>query len=393
MPIRRAFERLSPPGRPTASGGFTLIELVLVMALLVMVLTVAYNMIVDCLEADRTIDRLTKPEKVGEGILSLLRADLSGVIWRHLGTRVFFVTDGGNPPDARDEIRFVSTVEPTPREESVQGSTIDVVEFRTITGVGYFLRQNTAIQGAPAFTLFRKEIIDLTTESPLDGPGQNYEVYDKVAYLGFECFDGFGWSPSWDSAVQIQLEQTALSEEAAALEQGVPRVSDTRTSGAGGLTPAPGVDPTALEGQGPLPPAAVPVAVRIEIGIYTGNGNQLELSKDGHPILKTYSTIVSILTAQRVPIEIEDDMSLEGGAEGDGMSDLERSGGAVRTFGASAPGASGAASGRGGPTPGRSGAGLRGQGPRGQGGGPRGAPPRGGGRAPAPGAPRPSGPR
>ena len=45
------------------------------MTLLIMVLSVSYGLIIDCLEADRTIEMLTTPEKVGEGILALMRED------------------------------------------------------------------------------------------------------------------------------------------------------------------------------------------------------------------------------------------------------------------------------------------------------------------------------
>jgi prepilin-type N-terminal cleavage/methylation domain-containing protein len=179
--------------------GFTLIELVLVMTLLIMVLSVSYGLIVDCLEADRTIERLTAPEKVGEGVLALMREDLSGTIWRHLGTRVFFIHDNG-------------------REDN--------------EGIG----RVSGARNAP--------------DTTLTAPGR-------------------------------PLEDSALLD--------VP------------------------------PPAAIPRAVHVEIGFYTGTGDRIERDIRGDPILKTFSTIVPILTSQRIPLPQQDDF----GPGSDGLdSDL-----------------------------------------------------------------------
>jgi len=283
--------------------GFTLIELVLVMTLLIMVLSVSYGLIIDCLEADRTIETLTTPEKVGEGILALMREDLSGTIWRHLGTRVFFVHDNGREEEARDEIRFLSTVEPTP--------TVDVEQLRTLTGVNYFLRQNDNNHEMVTYTLFRKEIIDFDEDSPLDSRGMNYEIYNKMAYLSVECYDG--WSPDpmfeWDSERQIEWEETEL--EAMKDNEGIGRVSSGSRSTREAAPTAPGFTPQDSAMRDAPPPAAIPRAVHLAIGFYTGSGDRIERDIHGNPILRTFSTIVPILTSQRVPIDMDDDFGTD----------------------------------------------------------------------------------
>lgn len=360
--------------RAEAQGGFTLLELVIVMGMLVVVLTVTYKMLVDCLEADRTIDKLTVPEKIGEGILSLFRSDLSGTIYRGLGMRVFLVTDTGLPPDARDEIRFLSTVEPTPREEA-SSSTVTVSQERTITGVSYFLRPSQLDDNILAFTLFRKEMADLNPDNPLDSRGMNYEVYDKVKYLSFECFDGYTWVPDWNSEVRIQEEAQDLAQASQVNQQEIGRVSDPAKkiafktpppSASAAKTSAPGVDPTSTPEAQVLPPAGIPVAVRIEIGVYVGSGigGKVERDPQGSPVVKTYATIVPILAAQRVAIQLEDDLesggSGFGNANGDGSGD-GGGGGPNPSGGGGLSGASQrsakAAAGGGGVGPGRAGSG------------------------------------
>jgi prepilin-type N-terminal cleavage/methylation domain-containing protein len=377
------------------TAGFTLIEVILVMTMLVLVLTITYGLLLDCLDAERRIEKMTLPEKVGEGILSLVRQDLSGTIYRNLGQRVFIVVDGGAQPEARDEIRFLSTVEPTPREESAGGATVAVDVFRTITGVGYFLRPSPVTDNVSAFTLFRKEITALDQASPLDAPGYNFEIYDKVKSLSFECFDGWEWVTAWDSESRILEESQRLQAEQADAA-GITRVSDPARNPAPG---SPGVAPESSTGTGILPPAAVPLAVRVEVSIYVGMGNKVERDPQGNPIVKTYATIVPLLAAQRIPIEIEDESALAGSSSTTGApgedGDFEFGGpgsgpdGMGRRGGPGGQGARGAGGRRGEPGLGaqgfQAGPGAPGSPRRGvPGGGTRGA----GGGGPAGGAPR-----
>lgn len=319
---------LRPRKGPRTRGGFTLIELLIVLGMLVGVLAIAYGMIVDCLEADRTIERLTLPEKVGEGIVSIVRADLAGTVYRKLGRRVFFVTDNGMPPDARDELRFLSTVEPTPVEEAGGGS-VSVTELRGIIGVAYTLKPSSFPGNIPAFTLFRKEILDLDPENPLEGRGRNFELYDKVAYFNVDCYDGWSWYADWDSERRIQEEEAALAAEAAAGQGRIARVSDARSTSSALTTP--GVDPGTGEDEEVLPPAGIPVAVRIELGIYVAPGGKLLTDAQGAPVLKTYSIVVPILASQRLAMDFEEELATDalsglGGLEGEGSGDVIRGG-------------------------------------------------------------------
>ena len=308
--------------------GFTLVELIIVMGMLVVVLGVTYRIILDVIETDRTVERLTLPEKIGEGILALLRTDLAGTIYRQLGRRVFFVTDSGFPPEARDELRFLTTTEPTPMEEAESSTSVSVQELRTILGVAYFLRPSRLEESVPAQTLFRKEMVELDPTGPVEGPGLSFEVYDKICYFNVECFDGWSWYQDWDSEQRILAEENELAAEEAAGQGQVARVSDPKSRDVAGITEA-GVDPYATgEYEELLPPAAVPVAVRFEVGVYVSVSGRLLRDAQGNPVVKSYSTIVPILVSQRVRMDFEDELgaeqsslaSGEGGVEGEGAA-------------------------------------------------------------------------
>lgn len=297
-----------------AQAGFTLLELVLVMAILVTVLVVAYQVVVDCLETDRTVDRIALPEKVGEGLMLVLRRDLAGTYFRFMGRRVFRIDDGGSDIDARDELRLFTTVAPTPIEE-LEGGANSVFETHTVTGVYYYLRptDHDRVRDVPTYTLFRKEMVLLDPEMPLDSVGTNYELYDKVAYFSVEPFDGLNWLTEWDSEYYIDVEEQEMAILAAEGREGVARVSDplgNRSAIVSGPGTAPSLEPDAL------PPAAVPVAVRVTLGVYSGRGSSVDTDPDGQPILKEFSATIPIIASRRVPMDLdsmEGDDSMVGG--------------------------------------------------------------------------------
>ena len=295
-------------GGGAAQAAFTLIELVLVMTLLVAVLTVSYRVIVDCLETDARIDKVAQPEKIGEGLMSLVRKDLSGTYFRQFGRRVFTVTDGGTVPDAADQLLFLTTVRPSPTEIGDDESATEVYERDVIMGVHYFLQENSDIESVRAYILYRKEMLDMDPNYPLESSGIAYEIYDKIAFFSVECFDGLTWSIDWDSESRIEYEEEELALLAEEGEGRIARVSDTQGS-ATTINQAPGVapevDPTSL------PPAAVPAAVRVEFAFYSGRGHKIDVNEEGQPVLKIFSTTVPLISARRLRIEFDDNELLD----------------------------------------------------------------------------------
>ena len=108
----------------TRRMGFTLIEVVIVMAVLGGVLMMTYNIFLNCLNTARKVAKDTVPEKVGEGILTLMRRDLSGAVFKGcteaLDKQVFIGEDRPGQDGDEDSVHFVSTVDPTPREDLLE---------------------------------------------------------------------------------------------------------------------------------------------------------------------------------------------------------------------------------------------------------------------------------
>ena len=302
--------------------GFTLMEIVIVMAMLVVVLVTAYNIFLNCIETEKKIEELSVPEKVGEGILTLMRRDLAGAVFKGcteaLDNQVFVGLDNPGQDGDADSIYFVTTVDPTPREENLN----DWENIRTLTMVGYRLEANQN----SAYTLYRKEIFEFGRQDITNAPGLNYNVYDKVKSLNIEFFDGYEWSTDWDSVAAIE-EQLQLQQQ----EQ-----DDLR---GGTNSNIPTVNPAAAEGDEELlgevqqQAAPIPTAVRVTLEIYSGTGDELN-ERNGQPVVRKFTTLVPLLASKRLALPIEDEaLAGEGGAAG-GRAGGAGQDGAVSTFGA-----------------------------------------------------------
>ena len=302
--------------------GFTLMEIVIVMAMLVVVLVTAYNIFLNCIETEKKIEELSVPEKVGEGILTLMRRDLAGAVFKGcteaLDNQVFVGLDNHGQDGDADSIYFVTTVDPTPREENLD----DWENIRTLTMVGYRLEANQN----SAYTLYRKEIVEFGRQDITNAPGLNYNVYDKVKSLNIEFFDGYEWFTDWDSVAAIE-EQLRLQQQ----EQ-----DDLR---GGTNSNIPTVNPAAAEGDEELlgevqqQAAPIPTAVRVTLEIYSGTGDELN-ERNGQPVVRKFTTLVPLLASKRLALPIEDEaLAGEGGAAG-GRAGGAGQDGAVSTFGA-----------------------------------------------------------
>ena len=229
------------------------------------------------------------PEKVGEGILTLMRKDLAGAVFKgcteQLDNQVFDGRTEGTEDAWQDSVFFVSTVDPTPG-----GDFMEWDNLRTLTVVGYMLRPNQLSSKYPTYTLYRKEMIDFAKRDITNAPGLNYSIYDKVKSLRIEYFDGYEWFSEWDSRENIERMLLLQEEEnnLAGTRSNIPRVTSDVASEEEGL-------PIDQEQQA----AAIPVAVRIELQIYSGTGDEiLEKGRNNNnknPVVNTFRPMVPLL--------------------------------------------------------------------------------------------------
>ena len=78
-----------------SAAGFTLLELVVATVIMVTVLMICYQILGSTLSASERIERRSRPDKIGEAIMALIRRDLQGAVWYQLGDTVFLGEDFG----------------------------------------------------------------------------------------------------------------------------------------------------------------------------------------------------------------------------------------------------------------------------------------------------------
>lgn len=287
--------------------GFTLLELVVVVGIFGFVMSMAYTILDTTLKAERRVTRNTRTGKVGDGILTLMRRDLQGAIWRGLGSEVFRGIDGGAGDAAEDEVHFLTTAEvPSPDDDPEWSGSV--------AAVGYVLRPGE--DGLK--TLFRRVKWDLSY-APLDD-GEYFEIYTRVQGMEIRYLDREReWREEWDSIPELEVllnenrgtftpfaDERRAAEEEAALDDDLADEVDPPIG-----APIDGEEePEAI----PLP---IPRAVEIVLYIAVGDERELYTGDDGERLIERVSTIVPLLSAEILRVEdptaLDDEDPLIGG--------------------------------------------------------------------------------
>jgi len=274
-------------------GGFTLMELVVVIAIFGFVMSITYQILDTTIEAERRIHRDTRTGKVGEGILTLMRRDLTGAVWRSYGPEVFRGIDAGSGEDAHDEVHFLTTSAAPPAEDDV-----DAIPGATCA-VGYVLKST----GDGNYTLFRRVKHEIR-ESPLDD-GEYFEIYNRVRsleirYLGRES----EWVDEWDASAELEALDNQNWDTFLPYEDHQQALEDAEA-----LAAAESGDPNAVAGAAdedeeeeeiPLP---IPRAVEIVLVIALGDERGESLDNEGKLITERVSTIVPIVSSEVLRVE------------------------------------------------------------------------------------------
>ncbi|MEC9477408.1 MAG: prepilin-type N-terminal cleavage/methylation domain-containing protein [Planctomycetota bacterium] len=279
--------------------GFTLVEIVIVLAIFGFVMMASYTILTSTLEADRRVQRATMTGKVGEAILNQMRRDLQGAVWRGLGEEVFRGEDRGEEDDAEDVIDFLTTAPvPPPEDEEPSWSG-------EVTSVGYALRPG---EESGDLILFRR--VEWNLDSDYFDRGSRTALYERVKAMDFNYLNEEGeWVREWDAKSFLPEENLTdfpyLDEREAQAELDEEENEDPV------LQPG-DIDPSTGEviPEEPLP-LPLPRAVQIVLYLHYGNERGRIMESDNQPLVERFSTIVPLLVSDQILVEeplLEEDL-------------------------------------------------------------------------------------
>lgn len=166
------------------AGGFTLLEVILAVALCALVMTLIYGVLLSTVQAAERIDELTHGSEIGPAILSLIREDV-GAAFLPGDDQDFFV---GQERAGRDRLDFVSSA-------AVYASETPGAEpkIHSINEIGYQVKENA--EGVPV--LYRR-VDPFVDAEPLRGG--RLIALAPVTQFKVTYWTGTEWVPAWVSS-------------------------------------------------------------------------------------------------------------------------------------------------------------------------------------------------
>lgn len=106
--LRRERAKIESLQRSRSQKGFTLIEVVITLAIVAMLFTMIGGVLLSVLNTQEIVGETIDEEKIGHGVLSLLQRDFAGCVGYGLGPVVFRVEDKTSGNGEADEIHFIT---------------------------------------------------------------------------------------------------------------------------------------------------------------------------------------------------------------------------------------------------------------------------------------------
>ena len=169
-------------------SGFTLLEVILAIALTALVMSMLYGVVSSTILAQRRVEAEMFISEVGPALTTQIRQDLDAVFQPDAEGEYFVGIDRTSGSGESDRVDFLATV-------MAYGSEDEYEEpgFHSVNEIGYQLVPNDTESGVGV--LYRR-LDYFVDEDPLRG-GRLVELYDRVLSFDVQYFDGTQWQKSW----------------------------------------------------------------------------------------------------------------------------------------------------------------------------------------------------
>jgi prepilin-type N-terminal cleavage/methylation domain-containing protein len=173
--------------RDDRRNGFTLIEIVLAVALCAVVMMIIYGVVISTIQAAERVDELTHGSEIGPAILAQIREDI-GAAFLPGDDQEYFV---GQERGGRDRVDFVSSAavfapETTGSEPAVH----------SVNELGYQVKEGPSAEDG--LVLYRR-VDPFIDAEPLRG-GRLTAIAEKVISFKVGYWSGAEWLPSWSAS-------------------------------------------------------------------------------------------------------------------------------------------------------------------------------------------------
>ncbi len=279
-------------------GGFTLIELIIVIAIFGLIMVATYETLVMTLQVEAQIEESTRSGKIGQAILMQIRRDLQSAAYHEQGRKIFLGVDHGDGDDAEDSLHFLTFAEVPP---PLTGLEADFAH--DVTSVGYVLKRAN-----DGFVLFRRVKWNID-EEPLEG-GHYFPIYEWVKGLSLRYFDGKEWLEEWSSEQRIPEEEEPEDENGdLAGNDG----SGESAAPAGGTTGGEAAEEDEEAEEEVLP---LPLAVEVILNVYSSDERGLVRDERGEPVAEQHLMVIPLPCMERVDLEEADSSETSGTGAG-----------------------------------------------------------------------------
>lgn len=189
-------------GPTSKQSGFTLIEVLLAIAITATVMLTVGTTFHIMLNARDVVDDLAESSEAGPRILNLIERDLRGLWTYNIRNNKVFK---GMPADVKgrdaDRMNFLTTTDSVGTVTDLQS----IAHKTTINEVGYWFKPNPRFRDV--FELWRRE--DPMVDNELSTEGSFQLVHDRIKSFKIRYFDTLGYGAEelleWDSSTEDKL--------------------------------------------------------------------------------------------------------------------------------------------------------------------------------------------
>ncbi len=176
-----------PPFPRPGVGGFTLLEVMMALAIAALLLTGVYTVLSGGVSRSRALAREALLQQRAQAVLGLLVSDLAAAfVPPEQGTYPFFEVEHGYQGDRHADRLDLLTVAALPFDPSAPSGDLGEVGYRLSFG------------GEKSGTLYRRE--EVPPRDPDGEGGESVTACRGVLGLEVRCSDGRDWYDDWDAA-------------------------------------------------------------------------------------------------------------------------------------------------------------------------------------------------